>query len=67
MSKKEELVAFIKNLSEEDVKKIVEHLPLLEQLVKMDNNELTYSETLLTKLFSTIFFLVVPCFLPPMQ
>lgn len=53
MSKKEELlVAFIKNLSEEDVKKIVEHLPLLEQLVKMDNNELTYSETLLTKLFS---------------
>lgn len=52
MSKKEELVAFIKNLSEEDVKKIVEHLPLLEQLVKMNDSELVYSETFLKKLFS---------------
>ena len=52
MSKQEELVAFIKGLNEDEVKKIVEHLPLLEQLVKMDNNELIYSETLLTKLFS---------------
>ena len=37
---------------EEQVAKIMEHLPLLKQLVTMTDNELIYSETFLQKLFS---------------
>lgn len=52
MSKQKELVDFVASLTEEQVAKIMEHLPLLKQLVVMTDNELIYSETLLTKLFA---------------
>lgn len=52
MSKKQELVDYIASLTEEQVAKIMEHLPLLKELVAMTDNELIYSETLLTKLFA---------------
>lgn len=52
MSKQAELISFIENLTEEQVAKIMEHLPLLKQLVNMTDSELIYSETFLQKLFS---------------
>lgn len=52
MSKQAELISFIENLTEEQVAKIMEHLPLLKQLVIMTDNELIYSKTFLQKLFS---------------
>lgn len=52
MSKQQELISFIENLTEEQVAKITEHLPLLKQLVTMTDSELIYSETFLQKLFS---------------
>lgn len=53
MSKQAELISFIENLTEEQVAKIMKHLPLLKQLVKMSDSELIYSETFLAKLFQT--------------
>lgn len=52
MTEQEKLIDYIKNLTEEQAEKLVEHLPLLKQLIAMKDYELIYSETLLAKLFN---------------
>lgn len=52
MTKTEELVQYVQSLTEEQVEKLLEHLPLLKQLTTMQEHELIYSETFLKKLFS---------------
>ena len=52
MTKTEELVQYVQNLTEEQVEKLLEHLPLLKQLTTMQEHELIYSETFLKKLFN---------------
>ena len=53
MTKTEELVQYVESLIEAQTEKLLEHLPLLKQLVDMTDNELIYSETFLKKMFST--------------
>lgn len=52
MTEQEKLIDYIKNRTEEQAEKLVEHLPLLKQLIAMKDYELIYSETLLAKLFN---------------
>lgn len=47
MTKTEELVQYVESLTEAQTEKLLEHLPLLKQLVDMTDNELIYSETFL--------------------
>lgn len=53
MTKTEELVQYVESLTEAQTEKLLEHLPLLKQLVSMTDNELIYSETFLKRMFST--------------
>lgn len=49
---KQDLLSFVAGLSEEQVSKLIEHLPLLKQAAVMNDAELTYTETLVGKLFA---------------
>lgn len=51
MSNKEELLKYIRNLSEEQVEKVMERVALLRQVMAMTDAEATYTEVLTGKLF----------------
>ena len=50
MTAKDELVKFIINLTPEQANKIVKRMELLKQLAKSSDNELVFTETLLSRI-----------------
>lgn len=51
MTKQEELIAYIKGLTPEQVDKVIKRLPLIKQALSMDNNEALYTQTFTRKMF----------------
>lgn len=51
---KENLFDYVASLSEEQINKLIDHLPLLKSVVNMDEPQAIYTEALITKLFPAI-------------
>ena len=51
MTKQEELIAYIKGLTPEQVDKVIERLPLIKQALSLNNSEALYTQTFTRKMF----------------
>ena len=54
MTAKQELIEFIKNLTPEQVEKVISRLPLLERCVSLPEPYATYTDAFTEKLFGGV-------------
>ena len=54
MTAKQELIEFVKNLTPEQVEKVISRLPLLERCVSLPEPYATYTDAFTAKLFGGV-------------